>query len=86
MSTTLENPNIRISPHSKATLRELANREGKPMQTVLDQAIEQYRRDTFFRELNESYLRLQADPDAWKEELAERQAWDTTLMDGQTGE
>jgi len=56
------------------------------MQTVLDKAIEQYRRDTFFRELNESYLRLQADPDAWKEELAERQAWDTTLMDGQTGE
>ena len=86
MSATAENPNIRISPRSKATLRELAKREGKPMQTVLDEAIEPYRRDTFFRELNESYLRLQADPEAWKQELAERQEWDATLMDGQAPE
>ena len=87
MSRTVENPNIRISAHSKATLRELAKREGKPMQAVLDEAIERYRRrNTFFRELNESYVRLQADPEAWKQELAERQEWDTTLMDGMTNE
>jgi predicted DNA-binding protein len=82
MSAATENPNIRISAHSKAILRQLAKREGKPMQAVLDQAIEQYRRDTFFRELNESYARLQADPGAWKQELAERQDSDSTLMDG----
>ena len=58
----------------------------KEVQAVLDKAIEQYRRDTFFRELNESFVRLQADPEAWKEELAERQEWDTTLMDGLTSE
>ncbi len=52
------------------------------MQTVLDEAIEQYRRDKFFRELDEIYLRLAADPVAWKEELAELQLWDTTLLDG----
>ena len=86
MSTTTGNPNIRISPQSKATLRELAKREGKPMQAVLDEAIEQYRRDAFFRELNESYVRLQDDPEAWKEELAERQEWDTVPMDGLTSE
>ncbi|MSV32284.1 MAG: toxin-antitoxin system protein [Bryobacterales bacterium] len=86
MSTTTESPNIRISSHSKATLRDLAKREGKPMQAVLDKAIEQYRRDTFFRELNESYGRLQADPEAWKQEMGERQEWDTALMDGLDGE
>ena len=86
MSTTTESQNIRISSHSKATLRQLANREGKPMQAVLDEAIEQYRRDTFFRELNEDYSRLQADPEAWKQELGERQEWDTALMDGLDGE
>ena len=86
MSTTVENPNIRISPRSQVTLRELARREGKPMQTVLDEAIEQYRRDAFFRELNESYLRLQTGREAWKDELVERQEWDTTLMDGQDSE
>lgn len=56
------------------------------MQSVLDEAIEQYRRDMFFRELNESYVRLQADLEGWKEELAERQEWDGTLLDGLTGE
>ena len=40
MSKTIENPNIRISAHAKATLREIARHEGKPMQTVLDEAIE----------------------------------------------
>lgn len=82
MSTITESPNIRISPRSKATLRELARHEGKPMQTVLDEAIEQYRRDKFFHELDEAYARLQADPEAWAEELAERQLWEGTLMDG----
>jgi predicted transcriptional regulator len=86
MSIRLENPNIRISPHSKATLRELAKREGKPMQAVLDQAVEQYRRETFFRDLNDSYARLQADPEAWKQELAERRQWDSTLLDGLTSD
>ena len=82
MATSTENPNIRISPRSKATLREMAKHEGKPMQAVLDEAIEQYRRNKFFSELDESYARLQTDPGAWQEELAERQLWDSALMDG----
>ena len=82
MATTTGNLNIRISPRSKATLRELAKHAGKPMQTVLDDAMEHYRRDIFFRELDQDYARLQANPEAWQKELAERQLWDTTVMDG----
>ena len=82
MSTTTISPNIRISPRSKAVLRDLAAREGKPMQTVLDDAIEHYQRDKFLDEVNAAYARLQADPIAWKEELDERLALDGTLMDG----
>jgi hypothetical protein len=52
------------------------------MQTVLDEAIEQYRRDRFFQELNDGYARLQANPQAWQEELDERGLWDSTLSDG----
>jgi predicted DNA-binding protein len=74
--------NIRISPDTKAALQDLAKREGKPMQAVLDEAVERYRRDRLLDEANAAYARLQADPDAWKEELAERQLWETTLMDG----
>jgi hypothetical protein len=82
MGKAIENPNIRISPHSKAILRELAEHDGRPMQNVLDEAIEQYRRDRFFREVDESYARLQADPEAWQEELDERRLWDATMADG----
>ena len=82
MRTTTESPNIRISPKSKAALRELARRAGKPMQTILDEAIDQYSRDKFLDEVNAAYARLRADPKAWKEELAERKEWDGTLMDG----
>jgi predicted DNA-binding protein len=82
MSKTIENPNIRISPRSKSALRKLAQHEGKPMQTILDEAIEQYRRDRFFRELGENYARLQSDPKGWEEELAERRLWDITNSDG----
>ena len=68
----MESPNIPISSRSKATLRDLAKLEG----------IERYRPDKFFRDLDETYARLQAYPEAWKEELAERQLWQTTLVDG----
>ena len=82
MGTTTENPNIRISPHAKATLRDLAKREGKPMQAVLDEAIDHYQREKVMDEANAAYARLQADPEAWKDELEERRAWDATLNDG----
>lgn len=82
MATTTENPNIRISSRSKATLRELAKHEGRAMQTILDAAIENYRRDKFFQELDEDYSRLQGDSKAWQEELAERRLWETTIVDG----
>jgi len=82
MKTTVENPNIRITPRSKAVLRALAKQEGKPMQAVLDKAIEHYQRDKFLDEVNAAYATLRSDPKAWKEEQAERALWDKTLVDG----
>ena len=82
MSTTTQNPNIRISPSAKATLRELAKREGKPMQAVLDEAVEHYRREKLLVAANAAYAQLRADPQSWKDELAERQQWDAAVADG----
>ncbi len=77
-----ENPNIRISARSKESLRELAKRVGKPMQAVLDEAVEQYRQDQFFREAEESYARLQNDPKVWKDHVSELELWSGTVDDG----
>ncbi len=82
MKATAENPNIRISPHSKAMLRTIAKQEGKPMQAVLDEAIEHYQRDKFLDDVNAAFANLRSDPKAWKEEQAERALWDKTLNDG----
>ncbi|SPF53903.1 conserved hypothetical protein [Candidatus Sulfopaludibacter sp. SbA4] len=82
MSKTAVSPNIRISAQAKATLRELARHERKPMQAVLDEAIDHYQRERLLDEANAAYAQLKSDLDAWKEELAERAQWDGALADG----
>ena len=79
MSATTQNPNIRISPHAKATLRELAKREGKPMQAVLDEAVEHYRREKLLVAANAAYAQLRANRESWEQELAERHQWDAAV-------
>lgn len=52
------------------------------MQTILDKAIERYRRDKFVRDANADFAALKRDPKAWREELKERDLWEQTLSDG----
>ena len=56
------------------------------MQAVLDEAIEHYHRDKFLDAVNAAYATLRDNPEAWKEERAERSLWDKTLADGLTDE
>lgn len=72
---------VTISNTSYQTLAELSASSGKPIQTVLEQAIEQYRRQQFLEAANQAYLTLRDRPEAWQEELEEREAWDITLED-----
>lgn len=75
-------PTVPVSETGYAALCDLARETGQSLQSVLDRAIEDYRRKVFFDQLNAGYAALRADPEAWAEELAERKLWDTTLMDG----
>ena len=52
------------------------------MQTVLDRAVEVYRRQSFLDALNEDFTALRAKPDEWEEEMEERKLWEQTLADG----
>jgi predicted transcriptional regulator len=72
---------VRISPESRERLREMADREHVPMQTVLDRAIEAYRRNRFLDAVNRQFDSLKANPEAWKDEQNERALWDNTLAD-----
>jgi hypothetical protein len=74
---------VRISKESSHILREIATQEKKSLQTVLDAAIEEYRRHRFLQQANKAYLVLKENPKNWEVELEERKQWETTLSDGQ---
>jgi hypothetical protein len=73
---------VRVSEKSYQVLQELAAQSGKPMQTILEQAIEEHRRRLFMEALNADYAALQRDPEAWAEYQKELALWECTLMDG----
>ena len=74
---------VRISKESSNILREIATQEKKSLQTILDAAIEDYRRHRFLQEANKAYSVLKENPKNWKVELEERKQWEATLFDGQ---
>ena len=73
---------VRVSAETHDVLRKLAAATGEPLGRVLERAVESYRREQFYAEFDAAYARLQADPVAWEEELAERAVWEVTLADG----
>jgi predicted transcriptional regulator len=76
---------VRISEASHRALRDLAECEKAPLQTVLERAIENYRRQRFLEAANRQYAALRADAAAWKQETTERAEWDRALGDGLDG-
>ena len=73
---------LRIGKETHEKLRELARNEGISMQRVLEKALGEYEKTQFFDSLDAAFAALQADPEAWAEELRERRLSENTLMDG----
>ncbi len=74
---------IRISDTAHGTLREMSRSEGKPMATLLDEAVEALRRQRFLEAGQRSLRRApRANPATWESIEAERREWDATLPDG----
>jgi len=74
--------NIRASELTHHRLKQLSHSTGQPIQTVLDRAIEAYRRTVFLEQLNEDYAKLRVIDSEWSEELADRKDLEGTLYDG----
>lgn len=80
--TIMDTIPVRVKKTIHKDLKNLAEQLHKPMQMVLEEALEAYRRQQFFDELDTKAAALKQDKSAWQEELEERIAWDTTLADG----
>lgn len=77
---------VRVGTETHAKLKELADASGESMSSVLDKAVEIYRRERFLQEVNRAYASLRDDKQAWQDELEDRRVWDVTLADGQVPE
>jgi predicted transcriptional regulator len=73
---------IRVTTHTRDLLQELAHRSGVSMQSVLEHALEQYRRQQLLEATNAAYMALQTNAGAWAELEHERSDWEQTLADG----
>ncbi len=73
---------VRVSNSTHQTLRSLSMEVGESMQTIIEQAVEQYRRRRFLEGLNQDFKALKEDTQSWQEELEERRLWDKTSLDG----
>ena len=73
-----ETTTVRITAATHEKLRQIADESGDRLQTVLEKAVEHYRRKLFFDAADEAYAALRADPEAWAEELAERRLYENT--------
>jgi len=73
---------VRIPVDTRIALKELADQTGLPVQTLVAEAVEAFRRQRLLELTNAAYAALRDDPEAWKEELAERAEWDGVLADG----
>lgn len=73
---------VRVSPNTHELLRTLASEAGKPMQEIIDRAVEEYRRSSFLHGLNEDFRVLQEDEEAWNSHQAEMSGWESTVADG----
>jgi len=73
---------VRITNSTRDMLDEIEEKEGRTKSVLLADVVERYRRERFFASINSGYARLKRDKKAWKDELEERELWDSTLGDG----
>ena len=58
---------IRVDEQLATKLRELANKERRPIRDLVRDAVDHYEKEKFWREVEASVERLRADPVAWRE-------------------
>ena len=73
---------VRISEPARKVLQSMAKQEGQSMQSILEKAVEHYRREQVLLQTNKAFSQLKQKKNEWHQELKERATWETTLADG----
>ena len=73
---------VRVEPKVHATLRALSEAEQRSISRVIEEAVDRYQKEKFWKAMHEGFARLRADPVAWSEYQEETALWDSVSGDG----
>jgi predicted transcriptional regulator len=73
---------VRISKRARANAEAVAAATNRSMSNVIEEAVDAYRREIFWRHYEEGIGRLRQDPEAWADYVGEREAEAGALRDG----
>ena len=78
----MQSTTVRVNLATHKVLTRLAEETHFSVQTVLNNAVEAYRREVFLDHTNQAYAELKKDPKAWAECQEELAVWNSTTKDG----
>lgn len=73
---------LRVNESTHSVIRKLASECGESMQSIVEKAVERYKRELFLESLSQDFKKLRENKEAWDEEIEERRLWENTLLDG----
>lgn len=73
---------VRVEPKVNETLRALSAAERRSISQVIEDAVDRYHKENFWKAMHEGFARLRADPAAWREYQDEAALWDSVSADG----
>lgn len=73
---------VRVDDRMHAILRGLAEDEHRSIGQVIEAAVTQYQKETFWRGVQDDFARLRSDPAAWQDYQDETALFEGASMDG----
>lgn len=74
---------VRINENTHNVIKGIAREIGESMQSVVEHAVERYKREIFLENLNRDFELVRNNESDWAAELEERELWAVTLNDGE---
>ena len=73
---------VRVHVRTRDALARMAKERGVSTADLLAGLVERREHDEILEQMNASFARQRGDREDWAEELAEREVWAATLIDG----
>jgi len=76
---------VRIDDETNQVINDMSRTLSKTKKDILKDAVYQYRKIMFFKQVDNEYAELQSNHQEWEEEQQERSEWDATVGDSIDG-